>query len=199
MKNATIKNDDMELLNVCDKAGHALYTATRKQIHAEGLIHRVIHLWFTDGEYLCFQQRSFDKEAFPLGYDISCAGHIDPNEAAEAACIRECYEELGILLKEADIQKIGVYYEEIALPSGMDKELADVFLCRRIPKAYLLNDEVLAFGKIKIADIVNMLNAQQSSCNFYDLLQPQAYQLAYKDIFLHEIAYYQWLLNAIFA
>lgn len=197
MKNEVMQNDDKEMLSVCDEVGNALYTATRRQIHTEGLRHRVIHLWFADDEYLYFQQRSVEKEAFPLGYDITCAGHIDGMESAEAACIRECKEELGITLTSDDFYKIGTYYEEMKISCGMDRELADVFICRSSIAKCSLNTEVLTVGKIKLSDIHHMLYHNQSTCIFYDIHQFKQYRLTKQDIFLHETAYYQWLLKAI--
>ncbi len=104
-------NDEKELINVYDEYGRLLYAKERKQVHMQGLRHRVVHLWFSDGECLYFQQRCADKEAFPLGFDITCAGHIDPDETALSACLRECEEELGISAAEADLQYLGTYYE----------------------------------------------------------------------------------------
>lgn len=199
MKQKLINNEDNEYLCVCDEAGNPLYTAARKVIHTKGLRHRVIHLWFVDEMYLYFQQRSADKEAFPLGYDITCAGHIDLKESAQDACIRECEEELGITLTEQQLQPIGTYYEEMMLSKGIDREFADVFLCRFPLISCKLNNEVLTVGKIKLDDIVKMLQHMQTGCDFYDLLKPQVCRLSASDIFLHEPAYYQWLLKAILA
>lgn len=199
MKQNLKNNEDNEYLCVCDEAGDPLYTAPRNKIHTQGLRHRVIHLWLVDEVYLYFQQRSADKEAFPLGYDITCAGHIDPKESAQDACIRECKEELGITLTEQQLQSIGTYYEEMMISNGIDRELADVFLCRFPLTSCRLNDEVLTVGKIKLDDIVKLLQHKQSDCNFYDLLKPQIRRLSASDIFLHEPAYYQWLLKAILA
>ncbi len=199
MKQKLINNEDNEYLYVCDEAGNPLYTAARKVIHTKGLRHRVIHLWFVDEMYLYFQQRSADKEAFPLGYDITCAGHIDLKESAQDACIRECKEELGITLTKQQLQPIGTYYEEMMLSKGIDREIADVFLCRFPLISCKLNNEVLTVGKIKLDDIENMLYHKQSDCAFYDLFKPQIRRLSASDIFLHEPAYYQWLLEAILA
>lgn len=191
-------NDEKELLNVYDEKGNVLYTASRKQVHQQGLHHRVVHLWFCDGEFLYFQQRSADKEAFPLGYDITCAGHIDSDESAIEACKRECYEELGLTVTEKELKKIGTYYEEIEISCGMDCEIADVFLCNQVPDGWNPNDEVITIGKIKLAEIRHCLNNYSSVCNFFDLLNNREILLTHDQIFLHESAYYQWLLKAIF-
>lgn len=191
-------NDEKELLNVYDEKGNELYTASRKQVHQQGLHHRVVHLWFCDGEFLYFQQRSADKEAFPLGYDITCAGHIDPDETAIAACVRECREELGMTVTEKELKKIGTYYEEIEISCGMDREIADVFLCDQIPEVWNPNDEVVTIGKIKLAEIRQNLINQSSECRFFDLLNNREILLTHDQLFLHESAYYEWLFKAIF-
>lgn len=193
------KNDDNELLTVYDEALQPLYTMNRKLVHMKGLRHRVIHLWFYDNDYLYFQQRSGDKEAFPLGYDITCAGHIDPDETALSACIRECKEELGMTLTEKMLRYIGSYEEKMSIPCGIDHEVAEVFLCTHIPKTWHLNDEVLTIGKIAFADLKALLHRQQSACHFYDINRNRETILKKHQVLIHEAAYYQWLLKAITA
>lgn len=190
-------NDEKELINVYDEYGRLLYAKERKQVHMQGLRHRVVHLWFSDGECLYFQQRCADKEAFPLGFDITCAGHIDPDETALSACLRECEEELGISVAEADLQYLGTYYEEVMISCGVDRELADVYLCNQIPHLWKPNEEVVTIGKIKITEISDCLTHKKAHCTFFDLLNHQEIKLRKQQLFLHEPAYYQWLLKAI--
>lgn len=191
-----LQTDD-EMLLVCDEQGNPGDLMSRKMIHSKGLWHRVVHLWFTDQEHLYFQQRSADKKAFPLGYDITCAGHIAPYEQPTAACIRECEEELGVILPRTSLEYIGSYRETMKLACGLDKEIADVFITRQIPSKWLLNDEVLTIGRIAHAELYALIMQQSSFCSFYDLLHQQSKVLSQEQLMIHEPAYYEWLFQAI--
>ncbi len=192
-----MKQTDDEMLLVCDEQGNPCYPLPRRMIHAQGLWHRVVHLWFTDQENLYFQQRSADKKAFPLGYDITCAGHIAPEEEPISACIRECEEELGIILPETALAYIGRYRETMLLTCGLDKEIADVFITHQIPSQWHLNDEVLTVGSISRTEFYALITKQSSFCRFYDLLDRQMKVLSREQLMIHEPAYYEWLFQAI--
>lgn len=90
----------VELLDIVDPVtgeptGVQLGKAT---IHAEGLPHRDVHVWLTDGEYFVEQQRRWDKKIMPGAWDISVGGHVGAGESYLDAAIRETGEELGLAL-----------------------------------------------------------------------------------------------------
>lgn len=37
-------------------------------------------------------------------WDLSCSGHVEKNESMKNACIRECYEELGVVVDYHDLK-----------------------------------------------------------------------------------------------
>ena len=109
--------DPSEMLEVClpppPGADDATYVAdrleptvvegrleARKDVLAQGLWCRASHVWVVDkntGRVL-MQKRSVHKDTFPGCWDISCAGHCEVNEPADATVARELEEELGHVL-----------------------------------------------------------------------------------------------------
>ena len=79
--------------------------APRSQVHAQGLLHLVVHCWIVsprpDGLWVWFQKRSPDKAEFPNYYDIAVGGHVSAGEAPQEAVLREIREEVGLELEPA--------------------------------------------------------------------------------------------------
>lgn len=125
-----------ELLTVYDADGRPCGERPRAVVHAQGLFHRVCHLWTVgvrdDVPGIWLQQRQFDRPLYPGGFDLSSTGHIDPGETPETAMLREAREEVGLVLDEADLRPGGSYRQQYTRGegNGFDDELAFAFLTR---------------------------------------------------------------------
>lgn len=99
---------DSEILEFVDINDRVLGTATRREIHERGLMHRAVHVFLfnRDGE-IYVQRRSSIKDRFPDRLDSSAAGHVEPGESYEAAAVRELQEELGIVAEVEEILRTG--------------------------------------------------------------------------------------------
>ncbi len=92
-----MKNDPNEPLPVVDEGDRLIGTAPRWRIHAEGLLHRAVHVLLLDGQgRLYLQRRSAYKDTHPHKWTSSASGHVDPGESYQAAAARELQEELGL-------------------------------------------------------------------------------------------------------
>ena len=88
-----------ELLDVVDAEDRVVGVKTRGEIHAQGLMHRAVHiLVFNARGELFVQKRSISKDENPGQWDSSAAGHVDSGENYLDCAIRELEEELGIVL-----------------------------------------------------------------------------------------------------
>jgi isopentenyldiphosphate isomerase len=86
-----------ELLDVVDENDRVTGVKTRGEIHAQGLMHRAVHiLVFNSSAELFIQKRSMSKDNNPGLWDSSAAGHVDSGEDYYDCAIRELGEELGI-------------------------------------------------------------------------------------------------------
>ena len=89
-----------EIFDVVDEHDEVTGQATRGEVHAQGLLHRAVHvLVFNKRGDLLLQQRSMLKDAHPGVWDSSVSGHLDAGEAYETAAVRELAEEMGIEAK----------------------------------------------------------------------------------------------------
>lgn len=89
-----------ELIDVLDENGILTgEVATRKEVHANGLWHRVIIVAIiNDKNEILLQQRSDDKEKNPGMWDISAAGHVSAGQDSLSAAAREINEEVSVNL-----------------------------------------------------------------------------------------------------
>ena len=86
-----------EWFDVVNERDEIVGRATRREVHARGLLHRAVHALVFDGTGRVFlQKRSMTKDMSPGLWDSSCSGHLDSGEDYDAAAIRELGEELGV-------------------------------------------------------------------------------------------------------
>jgi isopentenyldiphosphate isomerase len=93
-----------ELLDIVDENDVIIGQDTRENIHAEGLLHREIHIWFVtpDGNMI-FQHRAKDKDTYPDLLDATVGGHVDLGMTYEDTAVKEMLEETGIKVDTNDL------------------------------------------------------------------------------------------------
>ena len=96
-----------EMFDVVDVDDHVIGQATRGEVHAQGLLHRAIHIFVFDSQgRLIIQKRSADMDTYPLRYTSSTAGHLGAGEDYDEAAPRELSEELGL---STDIERVAKF------------------------------------------------------------------------------------------
>lgn len=86
-----------ELFDVVDADDRVVGQAPRGVVHANGLLHRAVHVIVRRANGDVFlQKRSMEKDCHPGCWDSSSSGHLDSGEAYDDAAVRELREELGI-------------------------------------------------------------------------------------------------------
>jgi isopentenyl-diphosphate delta-isomerase len=87
----------LEYLPVCDDQNRVVGRASREVIHAQGLLHRAVHvLVFNSKGQLFVQLRGPEKDTYPGCWDSSASGHVGLDETPEQAAHRELAEEIGL-------------------------------------------------------------------------------------------------------
>jgi len=85
-----------DIFDVVDENDSVIGSKPRSTVHAEGLMHRAIHvLIFNEDDEVFIQKRSQNKDTWPGAWDSSCSGHVDSGEDYDAAALRELQEELS--------------------------------------------------------------------------------------------------------
>jgi isopentenyl-diphosphate delta-isomerase type 1 len=91
-----------EWFDVVNGRDEVVGRATRREVHARGLLHRAVHVLVFDRAGRVFlQKRSMQKDLCPGLWDSSCSGHLDAGEDYDAAAVRELKEEIGVSVERA--------------------------------------------------------------------------------------------------
>ncbi len=159
----------IDILN--DKGDFTGETVMKSVAHKKGLFHQTVHIWFyTENGEVLIQRRGKNKDTHPLLWDVSVAGHIGAGEAIEVSALREIEEEIGLVVKQKELQKIGIFksiqkhHEEL-----IDCEFHHTFICKL--KTSLQNlkkqdSEVEALDLIALSDFKKSIAANDSDRKF---------------------------------
>ena len=106
-----------ELLDVVDDFGDPTGQSLEKQyIHDNGILHRDVHVWITNGQDFLQQQRNFNKSIMPGAWDITVGGHVGVGESFLEAAIQETSEELGLDFATERFVRIGRVAAQLSFP-----------------------------------------------------------------------------------
>ena len=161
-----------EYIDIVSKTGKVTgKTCLKSEAHKNGYYHNTAHIWlYTKNGEVLLSQRSALKVIYPLLWDISVAGHVDARETIEQAAIRETQEEIGLLLTEKDLQKIGVFECFQTYKWGViDNEFHHTFITELkidISELKLQKNEVEAVKLVSIDQFKELLKNSKNSSHF---------------------------------
>ena len=95
----------MELLDVVDENNNLTGKQEEREIvHRDGLWHREVAIWImNEKNEILLQKRSATKKSNPNKWGVT-AGHIDAGEEPLEVAKRETLEEIGLELKDDDLE-----------------------------------------------------------------------------------------------
>ena len=104
-----------EIFDICDEQDRVIGQAPRSEVHAQGLLHRAVHIWVirSNGELLV-QIRTATKDQYPNCITSAASGHVDAGEDYDVAAKRELWEELQL---RGPLERI------VKLPAGPETAL----------------------------------------------------------------------------
>lgn len=119
--------DSTELLFTVDENNSPIAPRPRAEVHANGIWHRVPHIWIMNNrkELLC-QQRSLKKDRSPGMWEPFFGGHLNPRRTELEGAADEVREEVGLLLKPQDLR----LFKTVKTDHGVNKEFNSIFLVR---------------------------------------------------------------------
>jgi len=152
-----------EILEIVDKTGRSVGTASRSDVHKKRLLHKVVHLLVFDAKGdLILQKRSPDKEIEPGKWDTSVGGHVLSGEDVQTALIREMNEELGI--NDCETEFLYSY-----IHSGKaENELVFSYRCTYDGPVHFNDKEITEVRHWGLQDIINTLASNDFSEHFRD-------------------------------
>lgn len=85
-----------DIFDVVNERDEVIETKLRSVVHAQGLLHRAVHVFvFNSRGEIFLQKRSMKKDRQPGVWDSSCSGHVDSGETYDETAVRELGEEWG--------------------------------------------------------------------------------------------------------
>lgn len=158
-----------EIFDIVDLKDRRIGSASRQRVHHEGLFHRAVHILVMRGpDRWVLQQRSMTKDLDPFLWTSSCSGHVDANESYLNAAVRECREELGLVVKAKSLTE--VFRASPCLETG--NEFIRVYLLKCHREIKFCREEIIQIKEFSIGEIK------------YSIKQmPEIYSLSFKHIF----------------
>ncbi len=87
----------MESLDIINENDEVVGSATRDEVYAQKLRHRIVHVMLRDSNgKLLLQKRSGEVSFKPGHWVTSAGGHVRSGESFEQAALREMSEEIGV-------------------------------------------------------------------------------------------------------
>ena len=127
-----------DIFDVVNERDEVIDAKPRAFVHANGLLHRAVHvLVFNSKGELFLQKRSMKKDREPGRWVSSCSGHVDAGETYDETAVRELREEIGLVVQAAP-QKL---FKIDACPET-DAEFVWVYRCENEGPFALHPDEI---------------------------------------------------------
>jgi isopentenyldiphosphate isomerase len=138
-----------EIFDVVNEADEVIGRKPRSQVHAEGLMHRAVHVLVFNGRgELFLQKRSMKKDRQPGLWDSSASGHVDSGEDYDACALRELHEEIGLELAACPNRLF-----KLAASEQTDKEHVWVYQCLAEGPFSLHSDEIERGGWFSVQEV----------------------------------------------
>jgi isopentenyldiphosphate isomerase len=156
----------IELLDVIDYQGVVIDTASRDEVHLQGLRHRAINIigFLPNGKMVC-QKRHHTKKVNPGQLITFVSGHVQSGLSPTEAAIEEIREESGLTVAEKDLQFLGITHFDVEHTNGLlDDEYVFLYalqiqsLEELVPEAneveefVALSLEEIAYGQTPLTD-----------------------------------------------
>ena len=146
-----------EIFDIVDDQDRVIGQAPRAEVHARNFKHRAVHvLLFNSRGELLVQKRSPGKDTFPGCYDSSASGHLASGEDYDTCAVRELFEELGLDLPSAALQKCF----QIAACPETGWEFVWVYAIRGDYPTVINSDEITSADYWPLASIRTLMAAQ---------------------------------------
>lgn len=92
-----VSHNNMEMMDIVDLNDEVVGEASRQEIYAKNLRHRIVHVLLFDKQgKMALQKRSSKVGFCPLHWSTAVGGHVQKGESYEQAANREYKEELGL-------------------------------------------------------------------------------------------------------
>lgn len=152
-KKDNIVSFDDEKLIVVDEQDNILGYKTKAQCHkGEGILHRAFSIFiFNDHKQILLQQRSREKQLWPLYWSNSCCSHPRKGEEMADAAHRRLFEELGLRTSLKYLYKF--QYHAGFGAAGSENEICSVFIGKSNGQVSVNHHEIAGWKFVDVAEL----------------------------------------------
>lgn len=155
---------ESEIIEIVNRNGKVIRKARRATAYKKGLLHKAVNIViFNSNGKIFLQQRSSNKSAFPLYWDISAAEHLKPKETFRKAAMRGLKEELSIKLPIRKIRSKHIQVSEF-IKNGqniIENELVELYSGKFDGKIKIDKKEVESGKFIPLSKLEGMLKTEK--------------------------------------
>ena len=157
-----------ELIDVLDEFGNKTGIVKKKSdIKRDGDFHRAISvLIFDEDNNVLIQKRSSSKKFFANLWSVFLKGHIQAGETPIDACIREIYEEIGLVVNPDDLTYLYTIFEEHRDNDYIERIFFDTFFLKmrfKLSDITIQEEEVAQVKLIPVDDLISLFENKDSS------------------------------------
>ncbi len=201
-----------ELIDIYDENMNPLGTATKQQVHQEGLWHTAFRCWIIKRTHdnkchVWLQLRGKNKRLYPNLLASSAAGHLRHGEQNRDG-IREIEEELGLKVAPEKLVKLFTTKKSVREDDYIDNEFNPTYLCevnKDFKDLHLSEDEVDGIFDFDLEDLQNLFNHKVDKIYSSGLVRnadtnTPEYKTGYfwlSDFVPHDDSYYQKVFSTI--
>ncbi len=176
-----------ELIDILNAKGEKTGETCMKSVaHKKGIYHASVHVWIYDNNgNILVQKRAMDKDTHPNYWDVSVAGHIGAGELPIVSAIREVKEEIGLEIKEDNLEEIGYFKSDFIHRADLkDIEYHYTYLCN-----YNIDIEKLTIQKEEVAElrVLSISNFKKEAIELKDGLLYVPYGKEYYQFIIEQI------------
>jgi isopentenyldiphosphate isomerase len=118
-----------EIVDSYDESLRVVGVVEREIAHRKGILHKTVHCWFVDSNFVYFQIRG-ERVNFPGLLDVTVGGHASSGEGSETALMREIIEEIGVQRPFSDLVYVGQNRFSYRDDMLFIREFSDVYFAR---------------------------------------------------------------------
>lgn len=177
-----------ELIDIYDENMNHIGTASRSQVHQEGLWHKAFHCWIARRDNDCnkviLQLRSKNKKENPHLLATSAAGHLSTGETAKDG-IREIEEELGLVIDFDKLTKLFTSTQVSEYGDYINHEFNPTYLLEsdvKLSELKLQPEEVDGVYEAKVEDIITLFRGEIKSIKLSGFIRNEDNTLSASEI-----------------
>ncbi len=150
-----------EMIDYYDENLRHLGVVDKAIAHKNGLWHKSVHVWIINSKnQVLLQKRCAQKSFYPNYWDCSFAGHVSAGENSILSALREGKEELGIKIKEEELEFAFTNKEILNWEKIDSREFVDVFIMKKDIDIEALKFQKEEVSEAKYFDLEDLFNGK---------------------------------------